>query len=421
MQQDLTGLINRISSDLSLSNTLTIELAKLLEYCEVSGVDIPALTDKIYAAGVLPADKKHGKEIYERLRKDIKLGNIPFAPNTAPSAHPSHRFSQIYITEEARQSDISKRIISALSDIPAREIVHYKDVFNLAHQDFMIQKREQSIILAVNKGRLVYPGAPVCQSFGNENFCYCSNVMGCVYDCEYCYLQGMYPSGNLVIFVNIKDYFREIDKLLEDKGRVYLCISYDTDLLALDGLTGLARMWCEFAAARPNLTIELRTKSAVNPAKTLPVAPNVIYAWTLSPKSIAARYEHFSAPVDRRINAAANAIKAGCTVRLCFDPLIYLPHPEKSDICAEIKNLIDEAFTAIPADKLYDVSIGSFRISSSYMKKFRNVRRSPITFYPYDNEDGVLKYPAEISAKLENAAMSALRAYISPDKIYPAN
>ena len=27
-------------------------------------------------------------------------------------------------------------------------------------------------------------GAPVCQSFGNENFYYCSCMMNCIFDCE---------------------------------------------------------------------------------------------------------------------------------------------------------------------------------------------------------------------------------------------
>ena len=48
----------------------------------------------------------------------------------------------------------------------------------------------------------------------------------------------MYPSGNLVIFINIEDIFAELETLLA-KHPVYLCVSYDTDLLALENIAGL--------------------------------------------------------------------------------------------------------------------------------------------------------------------------------------
>ena len=55
-----------------------------------------------------------------------------------------------------------------------------------------------------------YEGAPVCQDFGNTNFYYCSTMMNCIYDCSYCYLKGMYPSGHMVLFVNIEDTWKNL-------------------------------------------------------------------------------------------------------------------------------------------------------------------------------------------------------------------
>ena len=46
-------------------------------------------------------------------------------------------------------------------------------------------------------------------------FDYTSCMMNCVFDCEYCYLKGMYPSGNVVLFVNLDDIFDEVYKLLQ--------------------------------------------------------------------------------------------------------------------------------------------------------------------------------------------------------------
>ncbi len=113
------------------------------------------------------------------------------------------------------------------------EIDHYKDVFNRSRQDYALQHESQKLILAVQKGNLIYPGAPVCQNFGNEHFYYTSQMMNCIYDCEYCYLKGMYPSGNMVIFVNPEDTFREVTEILKDHP-MYICVSYDTDLLTFE-------------------------------------------------------------------------------------------------------------------------------------------------------------------------------------------
>ena len=54
--------------------------------------------------------------------------------------------------------------------------------------------------------------------------------MNCIFDCEYCYLKGMYPSANIVVFVNLEDIFAEVAQKLENHS-LYLCVSHDTDLL----------------------------------------------------------------------------------------------------------------------------------------------------------------------------------------------
>ena len=50
------------------------------------------------------------------------------------------------------------------------DIDHYKDVFCRSRQDYVRQHAAQNLILAAKHGELLYPGAPVCQNFGNEHF-----------------------------------------------------------------------------------------------------------------------------------------------------------------------------------------------------------------------------------------------------------
>jgi DNA repair photolyase len=114
--------------------------------------------------------------------------------------------------------------------------------------------------------------------------------------------------------------------MLLEKHPVYLCISYDTDLLAAEGLTGYAREWADFAASHPDLTIEIRTKSAHRQIwDNLPALPGLIYAFTISPQPVIERFEHGTPDLENRLESAAAAMRCEHPVRLCFDPILYLP------------------------------------------------------------------------------------------------
>ena len=238
-------------------------------------------------------------------------------------------FSHIYIEEQAAAYSAAVRIQNRYPDAVRVPIRHYKDMFNRPRQDYSLQKQSPKLILAVKKGRLVYPGAPVCQDFGSRHFYYTSSVMNCLYDCEYCYLQGMYPSANLVVFVNLEDIFREVEQLLEQHP-VYLSVSYDTDLLALEQLTGYLDQWCRFTAAHPGLTIEVRTKAAnVRTIRQLPPCERVIFAWTLSPETIIRRFEHHTPSLSARLKGLGLGLKG--RVRLDSIFIIARLHPISLD------------------------------------------------------------------------------------------
>ena len=119
-------------------------------------------------------------------------------------------FSHIYVEEEIAEHPRVKQILARFMKAEIVYIRHYKDVFCRRRQDYEEQHHAQNLILAKKTGSLIYQGAPVCQNFGNTYFYYTSCMMNCIYDCEYCYLKGMYPSANIVIFVNIEDTWKNL-------------------------------------------------------------------------------------------------------------------------------------------------------------------------------------------------------------------
>lgn len=309
---------------------------------------------------------------------------------------------------------MTKKILARYPHAARIPISHYKDLFNRKKQNFRLQKQSPKLILAVKCGRLVYQGAPVCQNFGNRYFYYTSSVMNCLYDCSYCYLQGMYPSANLVVFVNLEDIFAEVERLLQQHP-VYLSISYDTDLLALESLTGYLEQWVRFTAAHRDLTIEIRTKAAnVTALRSLPPCERVIFAWTLSPESVIRRFEDHTPSLTARLKAAATAQSAGFLLRLCFDPLLYFPGWDQ-----EAPVFLKQVFTAIPPGLVTDVSLGVFRISDSYLKSMRQNRPdSVITQYPYENDHGVCHYGQQRSGEITRLYLDLLTQYLRPDQIF---
>lgn len=332
-------------------------------------------------------------------------------------------FSHVYVEKEVWDHPRTKRILDRLQEADVIAIDHYKDVFCRKGQNYILQHKAQNLILGAKHGTLLYKGAPVCQSFGNENFYYASCMMNCVFDCEYCYLKGMYPSGNLVVFVNLEDIFYEVERLLL-KEELYLCISYDTDLTALEKLTGYVQEWLQFAQDvqskqfsenRKSLTIEIRTKAADSHffEEHLPVS-GVIYGMTLSPQTVIEAYEHRTPPLGQRIAWIAQAIDRGYRVRLCFDPMIY---------CKEWKQqygkMLEDVFSQIDMEKIEDVSVGTFRISQDYLKKMRRQQPcSMVVQFPFVNDRGVYHYPKELMKEMEQFLALRLKEKIAEKKIF---
>lgn len=323
-------------------------------------------------------------------------------------------FSHIYVERDIIGHPVTQNILSRFKDARRIEIHHYKDVFCRRRQDITLQHQAPMLILAKRREHFVYRGSPVCHDFGEEHFYYTSCVMNCIYDCEYCYLKGMYPSGNLVIFVNLEDTFSAVDQLLKEHP-VYLCISYDTDLLALEELTGFVGRWAEFVLGHEDLTVECRTKCARNDLyRRLPTSKRMIFAFTLSPQVVIDTCEHGTASLSDRLCCIRAAMKAGFAVRLCFDPVIYIP-----DWKRHYGELLAMAADRIDMGQVRDVSVGSFRIPQDYLKKLRKVMRdSAVVQFPFENEQGVYHYPKALMDEMEQFVTDGLERQLPKSKIF---
>ncbi len=328
-------------------------------------------------------------------------------------------FTHVYVEERVRKHWRTKEILKRLPHATVVTISHYKDIFNRKGQDHIIQQKSQSLILAMKEDNFFYEGSPLCQSFGNDNFYYSSCVMNCMYDCSYCYLKGMYPSGHMVVFVNLEDYFHALSQILMEKS-MYLCVSYDADLTAVEPLVGYTKAWTEFAAKNKKLKLEIRTKSArMEMWESLPCTENVIYAFTLSPQKLIEQCERKTPSEQARIQCAVSGVKKGFSVRLCFDPILYLPG-WREEYHALLRNLDDTLKKAdICMNDFTDVSVGTFRIAKDYLKKLRRLQQEEAAVqFPFVTVGGTCQYPPGLLEQMEDFLIGELEKRMDREKIY---
>ncbi len=305
-------------------------------------------------------------------------------------------FSRIYIEEDAYAYPDTQKLLDRFRKADHITVDNYKQVLNRNNQNWRLQKKNQALILAVRRDNFLYEGSDIAPDFGHQAFYYNTLVLNCLYDCSYCYLQGMYPSPHTVMFVNNEDFISHtLDRVR--RGPIYLCISYDTDLLGFEHLIPYSNRWIETSRANPDLTIELRTKSANYRAiRHQQPADNVILAWTLSPEVVAEKYEAKTPGLKRRLEAMKQAISDGWKVRLCFDPLLHIP-----DWKEHYSHLVKQTFSEISPDQVADISIGVFRMSKQYLRRIRKQRQdSDVLMYPYEIHDGVASYPDDVKSEM---------------------
>ena len=292
------------------------------------------------------------------------------------------RFSHIYVEKRVKNEEYVKEILAKFKKAEVIEINHYKDRFNPYSQSFRAQKNAQSLILAKKEAPFIYEASDLIQK-QDINFFYTTPMLNCVYDCHYCFLQGMYPSSNLVLFTNFEDFFEEAKKYYEKLGSMFLSISYDTDILAVENLFGVAKRWADFVKDK-DIKLELRTK-AVN--VDFPYQKNLVFAFSLSPEIVIEKYEKFTPNLNARIKAVKRVINKGFKPVIVFDPIIKVPNFKKV-----YKEFIQKVFSEIDYKDIESIVYGTFRMNSTQFKSIKKELLSDIFYYPYKVKNGIVEY-----------------------------
>ena len=138
----------------------------------------------------------------------------------------------IYVEKAVRDHPRVAAILARHKRASVIDCERYGEVFNPKSQHFRLQKQRPALILARKHRHFVQP-APAAYGVGGDSNYYFSHMLNCLYDCRYCFLQGMYRSANHVLFVNYEDFLADMASLLEPGRQTWFFSGYDGDSLAL--------------------------------------------------------------------------------------------------------------------------------------------------------------------------------------------
>ena len=295
------------------------------------------------------------------------------------------------------------------------ECEHYGEVFNPKSQNFRIQKQNPKLILANKIGKKVLETPEGFGIGGQQNF-YFSHMLNCLYDCRYCYLQGMYPSANQVIFVNYEEFMDDIQETVRASTQPsYFFSGYDCDSLAFEPVTHFLKSFLPFFAQTPKAILELRTKST-NIRSLLEYTPfdNCITAFSFTPSETSTAVEHKVPPVQKRIQAMATLAKHGWKLGLRFDPLIYT-----DDFLKNYTQLIKEIFEQIPANAIHSVSVGPLRFPTKmYQKLTKLYPKDELLSQPLIKRGKTVSYSSETEDTMKTQVLSLLHKHLDKTLIF---
>lgn len=214
------------------------------------------------------------------------------------------------------------------------------------------------LFITREKGRFLRrcPGTPGMRCC---NLFVLNHLVGCPYDCAYCFLQAYQNEPFITLYANLEDLEQEVRDLLDlNAGRLLrICTGELADSLALEPLEGPASLLVVLFARLEGALLELKTKSdRIEPLLKLDHRERTVLSWSLNTEAMALKVERGAPPPGARLEAAQAAVKVGYPVAFHFDPLFRYGGWKE-----DYTNLVQVLFEKIPPQTIRWISLGGFR------------------------------------------------------------
>ncbi len=227
-------------------------------------------------------------------------------------------------------------------------------------------------------------------------------VQQCGFDCSYCSIQSFYH-GNQVRF--IQKLVSHLDTLeLDGDKKYHIGTGQSSDSLMWGNRFGLLDSLCRFAAAHPNVILEMKSKSArIDYFLDNRPPANMVFTWSLNTPVVIQAEERGTAGLDKRLESARKLADLGIPVGFHFHPMVWYQGWE-DDYLAVVSGVLD----AFKPEEVVMVSLGTLTFIKPVLKKIRErMVLTSILQMPMEECAGKLSYPFEIKKALFSTLYNA--------------
>jgi len=324
-------------------------------------------------------------------------------------------FNKVLIEKDILNTKKTQSILNKVKYQDLIEIDRYDEYFGKYKKPYLQKRENLNLYIAKKKGNLIKE-TPDAYGLSGDKHYYYIHQYNCIYECEYCYLQGYFHSPDIVLFINHDEIINEMQKIMDqNQERVWFHAGEFSDSLALSHITDEFADYYAFLDKNPNALIELRTKS-VNTKALKGARENLYITYSLSPQQKIKEIDLKTPSLKHRLSAINKLYQEGYKIGIHLDPIIY-----NDDFKENYQEFLDELNTAIPIKEIQYISIGVVRYTPNVWNEVKKNYPNSIMHKEelVKTEGNLIRYNKPMRMWILNTVEEMLYSYeIAKEKVY---
>ena len=324
--------------------------------------------------------------------------------------------AKVYVERRVEDTWMTRRVLDRLPDSTPVETVEDADALLKSRQatPHTVTQGKRELLLAGFSGQAIKP-CPATPRYRCCLYQILNYATGCPFDCTYCILQGYFSNPLMTLQADVDTFLHAARAhLAEHAGEFFrLGTGEFADSLALEPLTGYARVLVDFMRDQPNAILEVKSKAAhIDGLLDADHRDHTICAWSMNAPGVVSREELGATSIEERLEAARKVRRAGYRVAFHFDPIV--PHDGWGEGYA---NTIRRIFETVDPEGIAWISLGCFRYTPGLEEMIR--ARFPARKLTYGEfvlgEDGKMRYPQPLRIQIYQHLVTCIRDAGGPD------
>ncbi|APF24432.1 spore photoproduct lyase [Clostridium butyricum] len=296
---------------------------------------------------------------------------------------------RVIFEKDSLETEVGKNIYNKIKNNPNIEIINASSNKIKSHipgDNLFEQYKSGKQTLVVGKRKSLK--FQTCKPSANYQL---PLVSGCMGRCEYCYLNTQLGDKPFVrVFTNIDDVLNRAKEYIEERLPQITIFegAATSDPIPLEPYTNALKNTIEFIGKEEKGRFRFVTK--YNDVDTLLDAKHNNHTeirFSINTPTVINTYEHYTASIDKRIEAAVKVANAGYKIGFIIAPIFIYDNWQK-----EYKDLIENIKSKLPSE--FNEHIIFEVISHRYTTKAKNriLEIFPETTLPMNDEDRKFKY-----------------------------